>query len=418
MALADTTVWEMRANGASTNGGGFYDRDPGTSVDYSQQDAAQLSLTDLACVAASTTLTSATGGFTAAMAGNIVYIASGTNALAGWYEITAYSDTNTVTIDRTCASGGDMSAASGKVGGAWAVGGTNEDAFFEAAMQLTGSTIWIKADATHTFSQTVTLAFSSGKRCTIEGYNTTRDDNPTGTDRPLLAFSTYSFSGSFPVTVWSNLRMTGSAATLLTGTSESVYYNIDIVHTGATSAISAGRLAFQCRIVSSGTNTVLGVLHNVTTVSHCLISGGGSHVGVGVVNGYCVCNTIIENHARGILLYSGGCASNCIIYDCTYAVYVPSLSMVHLVNCIAHTGTSFLYGQSNVAAKAYVQNCVVYNYSNDEDATFTGTQVADGKLTSDPAFGEEANGDFSIQTSSPAYMTGYDFTTNISGITI
>jgi hypothetical protein len=62
MALSAATVWEMRTTGAQTNGGGYANLAPGTSVDYSQQDAAQLSLSDIATDGAGTGLSSATGG--------------------------------------------------------------------------------------------------------------------------------------------------------------------------------------------------------------------------------------------------------------------------------------------------------------------------------------------------------------------
>lgn len=117
-AINAATTWEVRTTGNSKNGGGFADLNPGTSVDYSQQDSAQLALTDLATSGAVTTLTSATGGFTAAMVGNVIYIASGTNFDVGYYQITAHSDTNTVTLDRTPSSGGAGSSGVGNVGGA------------------------------------------------------------------------------------------------------------------------------------------------------------------------------------------------------------------------------------------------------------------------------------------------------------
>lgn len=81
----------------------------GTS--YHCQDAPQLTLTDLAC-ANNNTLTSVTGGFTALMVGSAIRIST----LPYW--IMAFSDTNTVTLDRTP---GTLSAASGKVGGAAAL---------------------------------------------------------------------------------------------------------------------------------------------------------------------------------------------------------------------------------------------------------------------------------------------------------
>ena len=91
MALSASTVFEVRSDGSDTNGGGYVSG----GTDYSQQAAAQLSVADAAC-AGNTTVTSATGGFTSAMIGNLMYLSTG----PGWYLIRAYTDGNTVTIER------------------------------------------------------------------------------------------------------------------------------------------------------------------------------------------------------------------------------------------------------------------------------------------------------------------------------
>ena len=120
MTVQATAQWWVRTDGDNTNGGGYDSGISGAGTNYSDQASAQLSLTDLATASVgSTTLTSATGGFTAAMIGNAIQIVSGTNANAGFYFITGYTDTNTVTIDRSCDSGsGGVSGGSGKLGGA------------------------------------------------------------------------------------------------------------------------------------------------------------------------------------------------------------------------------------------------------------------------------------------------------------
>lgn len=119
MAILATSAWYIRAGGNELNGGGY---DPTLTGGSNQcdADAAALVATDLATPAAnSTTLTSATGGFTAAMIGNAIRIASGTNFTAGYYFITARTDTNTVTLDRTPSPAGAGSGGTGRVGGAW-----------------------------------------------------------------------------------------------------------------------------------------------------------------------------------------------------------------------------------------------------------------------------------------------------------
>lgn len=112
MAIGAATVWRVRISGNNANGGGYDATISGAGTDYTQQDSPQLSLTDIAC-SATTTVTSATGGFTSAMIGNAIRITGG-GATSGWYFITARTDTNTITVDRTP---GTVTAGTGKVGG-------------------------------------------------------------------------------------------------------------------------------------------------------------------------------------------------------------------------------------------------------------------------------------------------------------
>ena len=192
MALAATTVWEVRATGNDNNGGGFNAAQTSAGTDYSQQDAPQLAATDLACVDTTTTLTSATGGFTAAMVGNVIQIVSGTNDVPGWYEITAYTNTNTVTIDRTCATpGSNMTSGVGNVGGALATPGKCGGA------HVGGNTIWLKytesdysisSNSSNVANGRITLAAGAIARLTkLFGYNATRGDSGT---RPKLKWTT------------------------------------------------------------------------------------------------------------------------------------------------------------------------------------------------------------------------------------
>lgn len=174
MALRNTTIWEVRGTtGNDLNGGGF-DTGTGGGTDYSQQNAAQLSLTDLAQTLSSTTLTSTTGGFTSEMVNNIIQITSGTNFVTGFYRITAFTDTNTVTIDRTATSGGDGSAGVGRVGGALATIQTALDAMTVADMQC-----YVRADGTYTITTALSVGSASagnyGTR--VIGYTTTRGDD-------------------------------------------------------------------------------------------------------------------------------------------------------------------------------------------------------------------------------------------------
>lgn len=119
MALSAQLQWYMRADGAELNGGGFDPTLAGAGTNYSDQAAAQLSITDGATSGAgSTTLASAAALFTSVMVGNVIRISAGTNFQTGYYMITTFTDSSHVVLDRTPSSGGAGSGGTGRVGGA------------------------------------------------------------------------------------------------------------------------------------------------------------------------------------------------------------------------------------------------------------------------------------------------------------
>ncbi|UCG15487.1 MAG: right-handed parallel beta-helix repeat-containing protein [Phycisphaerales bacterium] len=111
--IHSATAWEVRTTGAADNGGGFNAERAGAGTDYSQQDAPQLSLADLCCDG-EPWVTSETGGFTAAMVGNVAYI-TGSGAVDGFYEIVSFVSGNEVHLNHPP---GMFVNAQMKVGGA------------------------------------------------------------------------------------------------------------------------------------------------------------------------------------------------------------------------------------------------------------------------------------------------------------
>jgi hypothetical protein len=109
MALLASQQWWMRTDGNELNGGGYDATISGAGVNFSDQAVAQLSLTDVVTTGG-TTVTSATGGFTSAMIGNILRIAGD-----GYYAVTARASTNSITVDRATGTGTGQSA---RLGGA------------------------------------------------------------------------------------------------------------------------------------------------------------------------------------------------------------------------------------------------------------------------------------------------------------
>src|SRR5260221_6595295 len=98
MALSVLTVWEVRPTaGNDLNGGGFHTGASGT--DYSQQDTAQYSASDLTSIS-SLVVSSASHNFVATDVGHIINIASGTGFTVGFYEIVSVGS-NQATLDRS-----------------------------------------------------------------------------------------------------------------------------------------------------------------------------------------------------------------------------------------------------------------------------------------------------------------------------
>lgn len=165
MSRPSTVVSEVRTAGADSQAGDFDSASAGT--DYSQQDTPQLTLTDVVTNGTGT-VTSLTGGFSAAMIGNFFNIA-GTP-----YRITARASSTSITVD------GSPSAASGqtgKVGGAYGTPG------FVSGLLVNGNTVHIKT-GTYTFtsgsSNVSGGVLSISARSNWIGYQAARNDKGTG----------------------------------------------------------------------------------------------------------------------------------------------------------------------------------------------------------------------------------------------
>lgn len=172
MALHAATVGEIRGSGNNNNSGLWHDTG-GASVDYSQQDAAELTLTDVV-TDGTTTVTSVTGGFTDAMVGNIINILT-----KGRFEIAARTDTNTITVDRNAIAGTGLSAS---------VGGCVADLEEIDNVIVAGNDVHIKAGTYNLAGAILTSAGVNGTGVIrFLGYKTTRGDEPAEADMPLMA---------------------------------------------------------------------------------------------------------------------------------------------------------------------------------------------------------------------------------------
>jgi len=207
MALPAGLTWEVRTTGNANNGGAYIDLIPGTSVDYSQQNASQLSITDGACLLASVTLTSVIGGFTAGMVGNVIQIrAGGANFVAGFYTIVLFNSANSVNLDRTPVAAGNGTGGLGEVGGAL----ISPETFILNG--VAGNLCYVKSG---NYNFTANRIFGAAN-IRIFGYDTARNIVPTGNNRPLIDLLTFFITTNIGTGLtFENFRFTGSAAQLL-----------------------------------------------------------------------------------------------------------------------------------------------------------------------------------------------------------
>jgi hypothetical protein len=400
------------------------------TIDYSQQDATILGLTDWASTLASTTLTTATGGITPVMRGNLVHITAGTNHVLGWYEIVNTIDTNTCTIDRACSVTGNMSSTTAKVGGALSLG-SSDDAVFELNVTSTGYSIFYIKNGTYTLGGTVTISSNpvSTDSALIEGYNTYRGDFPKSSTRPTF------LTGSVSFTIPSKWDM---HCIILSGTSSSVLISNGI-----------SKLLFV-KVINTSTTTTR---RSFDIGTDCLMFGceAISYRGIGII---CVDNSAypkiyncyIHDCATGIWLSSatsGGNIEECIIAGCytnacnvdvgtidgntwknntfygsddhlVFAGALLSSSNTRFWNNIIYGFTTGITGPSAIFSNNYSLNNNFYNNTIDRD---THWAIGYNETAINPSFTNVSTIKGSTATTNGSVLTqiGADFTNVVNG---
>lgn len=350
--LSVNTVWELRTTGTDTNGAAFVTGASGT--DYSQNDnknasgctscgssTVNLSTTD-AVAAGTTTITSATASFTSAIVGNVIRLSGGTGSLtAGWYQVTTFTNSTTIVVDRTVATGTGITM---NIGGALLTWGqlfasTNFAAFHQAYVKSGTYTFTSAVTVTANCIGTITTAQSL---CQINGYGTTRGDGGT---RPLITTATNSTTlfnmngadGFF----WRHLSFSNTATTRshgfnATGACSYVVFDDDVFD-GFDQAILGNWNAaetFRRLIVSNteiknsqgGSNG--GAIHNTdgaTVINSYIHNGTGdgwSRPGnTGFTGPMIAINSVFANNARsGITVPAGAVGTAGYILDIEHCV--------------------------------------------------------------------------------------------------
>lgn len=413
MAIGATTVWEVRGTTGNSNNGGGYSSG---GTDYSQQDTAQLNPTDLATAGASSTITSVTGGFTSAMVGNIIKIASGTNFVTGYYEIITFTDANTLILDRVCDSGVGSSGV-GYIGGA-----TNHPQTIKDGV-VAGNTIYIQFATyvkvgANAFVLNSTIAGGNATPITWEGYNTTRGDAPKSTDRPVLdgnSNTTNVLSNSGNGNVYKYLHFKDATG-------------VNII---PTAGASVGTLFIYCRSSSAGTSGLAPNGSGAVRLMFCEFDTNGTHGvtnsqgGIEVFGCYIHDNTnngaavssdaasgnfyftIIEsNGGVGFNLFHNGIAFNCLAYNNTgassdgfsFGDNASTITSIGMVNNISINNGR--YGFNRIGTTQVIPYFDFNLYNGNATAGLNNLTAGTNDVTSAPTFTDITNGDFTFSSSS------------------
>lgn len=438
MALSTATVWEVRPTvGADTNGGGFVAGASGT--DYSQQNSAQYTFTDLASTNgtnASPSVTSASHNFVAADVGNLINISAGTNWTAGFYQIVSVA-ANAATLDRACGSSATLSGGTYAVGGALA---TISKAFAAAALS---NTIYIKATGSYTVTATLTLTGQNPTGFFFIGYTTTRGDNgqftwTTATNSTPLMTSGGSDPAGF---VFQNIKFTNTAGTkdvALHGGLSSQIFDVRFVNCtfdGLKSATTAyvGGTSFNliqvvfdsCEIknctthgvaCSAGTYFLACIIHDNTTDGIHITAIGSGFNSSGI---YLERTVVYNNGGKGInfaeaMPIGNGdpvlvCVNSAVLNSTSDGIFITAQTgtaiypFLMLVNTIIDSNGGF--GINNAAATMGVmlmRNCA-FRSNTSGDVTGTGVIKDAGSitLTGDP-FNNRSGLDFTLNSTAGA----------------
>ena len=358
-AISASAVFEFRstATASMVNGGGFVTGASGT--DYSLQDAAQWTASD-GTSNASTTFTSATMTFTSAIVGNVLHLTAGTNGTVGWYEITGYMDANTITLDRNCSTGA-MTNGTFYVGGALSLNSTLDDDFFEeisGANTADGVKVWFK-NGTYTLGEGVSIAGAGGdqKPIVVEGYNVTRGDAPTGTNRPTIAqgANNWTYSGAN----WDeyNIIRTGTGTTVLGGNGVTKkLINCKVTNNSSTAArnsISDFGWVVNCELGSYRGNAInTSSSSSFVKIYGCYIWGSNNGVTIGGTGGSMnrsIMNSIIESCVTNAIVFTGAQTGDFLI----------SGNTLYGSENTTGTGGNFITGTTQVK----ILNNIIYGFA-------------------------------------------------------
>lgn len=410
MALSAAVEYVIRPAGSNLNGGGFAKGAAG--VDYSDRDTPQESYSTLACVGASTTLTcSAPDTFSADIVGNVIYVVSGTNFVAGWYEVITRTSGTSVVLDRTPTNGSNASLGVGNMGGSLAITVLQSTAFTNAINYFpanTNKTIWVKS-GNHSITANAQPNFpnvSPSTKVKLIGYDTARGVMPEGDARPFIDAFTFTFWVQNNYTMLAGLRFATGNGFGIRLSNDYVVRNVKITSTSNWALFSGtDGVIDSCELEGPGTGSGTGNLRGITRKSVF------RNFATGVTQGN-VINCVFIACSTGVLLNAvNGSVIGSTFYTCGTGVNV-SVQRNAVIDNIFDTclvGIQASAGGLGMSLEPNLFNNCTENYSvgSDVGLSFTGLSTYANKV-GDPGFvnPQVVGGDFRVTTGGAAWNYG------------
>lgn len=419
MALA-VTVWEVRINGNSKNGGGWSSV-YGAGLDLSQQDNPQYSVTD-GVTTGTASITSATANFGLDVIGNIVYIEGGTGSIVGnRYQISGRPNATTINLDRN-------TGLTAGTGATLRIGGALSWPLINNLITSAGHTFWVKSGI-YTMNATG-LGVQGGRVQTqsnlgdLIGYGNVRGDNI----RPIfelgiagyntLGISMFSAQGIGGVTKNFILRGNSFLGSTAFAASNNTVINCLVENfSGVTAFANAGggpvKFLFCEAKNISGAGSIGFNIQNNGYAYGCVsngVSGAGFSHGTSTSNSYVYINCLAISGGRGFV-GPGGQYINCTsVYNSGFGFgpFNGDAYDITAINCLAAgngtTGFSSVRLISSIMTSgSFFLNCGGFgnksgNFGvpNTPFSSGAGMTIYDFKsLTNDP-FNSPFNGDFRL----------------------
>lgn len=388
-AISINVQWDVRTTGNDSNGGGFVAGASGT--DFSVQDAAQFSGTNLASANGTTNpcvVTSATHNFVAADVGNIINISAGTNWTTGWYQIVSVA-ANAATLDRNCGSVAALSAGTWAEGGGFATLGqavTVTNASVDGAGGTIDGTINVK---TGTYTLTSVIAPNVNYGIIWVGYGTAHGDNGTAPTITTATNSTNLFNLGGSTHYFDNFTFTNTAVTPAIGINQTAGNQLIIRNSsfsGFTNAISASS-TFGSTLVGVEIKNSTGAGFNNGTLT-CIACYIHNNTGNGIFAGTAtIINSIISNNSIGMFSSASPGSVACINSD------------------VANNSSD---GIRATVSNIVLNNCVIYGnggFGVNGPGT-AGSNIAPINLGRNNAYGGNTSGNLTGFTSAPGVLTG------------